>query len=59
MDKKLLTKKLLNRLDLIALVGVLVGVVFIGQPLSKVVFVIAFPVILFFTAVHMVVDHFI
>ena len=57
--KKLLTKKLLNRLDLIALVGVLVGVVFIGQPLSKLVFVIAFPVILFFTAVHMVVDHFI
>jgi hypothetical protein len=27
--------------------------------LSKVVFVIAFPVILFFTAVHMVIDHFI
>jgi hypothetical protein len=57
--KKFLTKKLLNRMDLIALVGVLVGVVFIGQPLSKIVFVIAFPVILFFTAVHMVVDHFI
>jgi hypothetical protein len=57
--KKLFTKKLLNRVDLIALVGVLVGVVFIGQPLSKIVFVIAFPVILFFTALHMVVDHYI
>jgi divalent metal cation (Fe/Co/Zn/Cd) transporter len=57
--KKLFTKKLLNRVDLIALVGVLLGVVFIGQPLSKIVFVIAFPVILFFTALHMVVDHYI
>ena len=57
--KKLFTKKLLNRIDLIALVGVLVGVVFIGQPLSKIIFVIAFPVILFFTVFHMVVDHFI
>ena len=59
MEKKLFTKKFLNRLDLIALVCVLAGVVFIGQPLSKFVFVIAFPVILFFTALHMVVDHFI
>jgi divalent metal cation (Fe/Co/Zn/Cd) transporter len=59
MEKKLFTKKLLNRIDLVALVGVLVGVVFIGQPLSKIVFVVAFPVILFFTALHMVVDHFI
>jgi divalent metal cation (Fe/Co/Zn/Cd) transporter len=59
MEKKLFTKKLLNRLDLVALVGVLVGIVFIGQPLSKVIFVIAFPLILFFTALHMVVDHYI
>jgi hypothetical protein len=59
MKKKLFTKKLLNRLDIIALVGVLAGVVFIGQPLSKIVFVVAFPLILFFTALHMVVDHFI
>jgi len=57
--KKLFTKKFLNRMDLIALVGVLVGVVFIGQPLSKIIFVVAFPVILFFTALHMVVDHYI
>jgi len=50
---------LLNRLDLIALIGVLVGMVLLGQPFSKPVFVIAFPVILFFTALHMVLDHFI
>jgi hypothetical protein len=59
MKRKLFTKKVLNRLDIIALVGVLAGVVFIGQPLSKIVFVVAFPLILFFTALHMVVDHFI
>jgi uncharacterized membrane protein YfcA len=59
MEKKFFTKKLLNRLDVIALVGVLLGVVFIGQPLSKFIFVVAFPVILFFTALHMVLDHFI
>ncbi len=57
--RKFFTKKLLTRIDLIALVGVLVGVVFIGQPLSKFIFIIAFPVILFFTVFHMVVDHFI
>ena len=57
--KKILTKKLLNRIDLIALAGILLGVVFIGQPLSKFVFVIAFPVILFCTAFHMVLDHYI
>lgn len=57
--KKFFTKKLLNRIDLIALAGVLLGIVFIGQPLSKFIFVIAFPVILIFTALHMVVDHFI
>jgi hypothetical protein len=59
MKKKFFSKSLLNRLDIIALVGVLIGVVFIGQPLSKIVFVVAFPLILFFTALHMVVDHFI
>jgi len=58
-SKKIFTKKLLNRIDLIALVGILVGVVFIGQPLSKFIFVIAFPVILFFTVFHMVLDHYI
>ena len=57
--KKLITKKVLNRIDLIALVGILVGVVFIGQPLSKFIFVIAFPFILFFTVLHMVLDHFV
>lgn len=57
--KKLFTKKFLNRLDIAALIGILVGIVFIGQPLSKFIFVIAFPVILIFTAIHMVVDHFI
>lgn len=57
--KKLFTKKLLTRIDIIALVGVLVGIVFIGQPLSKFIFIIAFPVILFFTVFHMVIDHFI
>lgn len=57
--KKLITKKFLNRLDIVALVGILVGIVFIGQPLSKFIFVIAFPTILIFTAIHMVVDHFI
>jgi divalent metal cation (Fe/Co/Zn/Cd) transporter len=58
-SKKIFTKKLLNRIDLIALVGILVGVIFIGQPLSKFIFVIAFPVILFFTVFHMVLDHYI
>jgi hypothetical protein len=57
--KKFLTKKMLNKLDVIALIGVLLGIVFIGQPLSKIIFVVAFPVILFFTALHMVVDHYI
>ena len=57
--KKLFSKKLLNRIDLIALVGVLMGVVFMGQPLSKFIFVIAFPVILVCTVLHMVVDHYI
>jgi hypothetical protein len=57
--KKILTKKLLNKIDLIALAGILLGVVFIGQPLSKFIFVIAFPVILFFTVFHMVLDHYI
>jgi hypothetical protein len=50
---------MLNKLDVIALIGVLLGIVFIGQPLSKIIFVVAFPVILFFTALHMVVDHYI
>jgi divalent metal cation (Fe/Co/Zn/Cd) transporter len=58
-SKKIFTKKLLNRIDLIALVGIFVGVIFIGQPLSKFIFVIAFPVILFFTVFHMVLDHYI
>jgi hypothetical protein len=57
--KKFFTKKMLNKLDVIALIGVLLGIVFIGQPLSKIIFVVAFPVILFFTALHMVVDHYI
>ena len=57
--KKFFTKKMLNKLDVIALIGVLLGIVLIGQPLSKIIFVVAFPVILFFTALHMVVDHYI
>jgi hypothetical protein len=57
--KNKVMKRVLIRIDLIALVGILVGVVFIGQPLSKFIFVIAFPVILFFTVLHMVLDHFV
>jgi uncharacterized membrane protein YfcA len=58
MNKKLF-KKILRRIDLFALVGVLVGVVLLGQPISKVVFMIGFPLILFCTALHMVLDHYV
>ena len=52
------SKPMLNRLDTFALIGVLIGVVLLGQPFSKVVFIIGFPVILFCTAAHMVLDHY-
>jgi hypothetical protein len=53
------SKKILRKVDLFALLGVLLGVALLGQPFSKVVFIIGFPVVLFCTAVHMVVDHYI
>ncbi len=52
------SKRNLKKADLVALIGVLVGVAFLGQPFSKVVFMFGFPVILFSTAVHMVLDHY-
>ncbi len=56
---KTVFKKLLGKIDLFALIGVLAGVVLLGQPFSKVIFIIGFPVILFCTAVHMVLDHYV
>ena len=56
MDKKAF-KKLLAKIDLYVLVGVLVGVVLIGQPFSKFLFIVAFPLILICTVTHMVLDH--
>lgn len=56
MDKKAI-KQLLAKIDFYALVGVLVGVVLLGQPFSKFLFVIGFPLILLCTLTHMVLDH--
>jgi hypothetical protein len=56
MDKKSF-KKLFGKIDLYALIGVLVGVVLLGQPFSKFLFIVAFPVILLCTVTHMVLDH--
>lgn len=56
MDKKAF-KKLLGKIDLYVLVGVLVGVVLLGQPFSKFLFIVAFPLILICTVAHMVLDH--
>ena len=56
MDKKAI-KKLLAKIDFYALIGVLVGVVLLGQPFSKFLFVIGFPLILVCTVTHMVLDH--
>ncbi len=50
-------KKLLEKIDLYALIGVLVGVVLLGQPFSKFLFILAFPLILVCTVAHMVLDH--
>ena len=50
-------KKLLRKIDLYALIGVLVGVVLLGQPYSKFLFIVAFPLILICTVTHMVLDH--
>jgi hypothetical protein len=58
MDKKSF-KKLLGKIDLYALIGVLAGVVLLGQPFSKFLFIVAFPLILICTVTHMVLDHFI
>ena len=55
MDKK--TWKLLGKIDLYALIGVLIGVVLLGQPFSKFFFMIGFPLILLCTVVHIVLDH--
>jgi hypothetical protein len=52
-------KKLLGRIDIFALIGVLLGVVLLGQPFSKFIFIIGFPLILFCTVVHMVLDHYV
>ena len=56
MDKKSL-KKTLGKIDLYALIGVLVGVVLLGQPFSKFLFILAFPLILICTVAHIVLDH--
>jgi hypothetical protein len=56
MEKKSI-KKLLGKIDLYALIGVLIGVVLLGQPFSKTLFIIAFPLILVCTVAHMVLDH--
>lgn len=58
MDKKVF-KKVFGKVDFFALIGVLVGVILLGQPFSKLVFIIGFPLILFCTAVHMVLDHYV
>jgi hypothetical protein len=52
------SKRNLRKADIIALMGVLFGVILLGQPFSKVVFMFGFPVILLSTAVHMVLDHY-
>lgn len=56
MDKKAF-KKLLGKIDFYALIGVLIGVVLLGQPFSKFFFIIGFPLILLCTVVHIVLDH--
>ncbi len=56
--KGIFSKKVLGRIDLFVLLGILVGVILLGQPFSKFVFIIGFPLILFCTAVHMVLDHY-
>ena len=56
MDKKTF-RKLLGKIDFYALIGVLIGVVLLGQPFSKFLFIIGFPLILLCTVVHMVLDH--
>jgi hypothetical protein len=50
-------KRLLEKIDTLALAGVLIGVFFMGQPFSKAIFLIGFPVVLCCTALHMVLDH--
>jgi len=55
----LLYYSLIDKINPFALIGVLVGVVLLGQPFSKVIFMIGFPVILFCTAAHMVLDHYV
>ena len=56
MDKKE-RKKFLAKIDLYALIGVLVGVFLMGQPFSEILFMFGFPVVLVCTASHMVLDH--
>jgi hypothetical protein len=56
MEKKRIDK-LLGKIDLYALIGVMVGVVLLGQPFSKFLFIVAFPLILVCTVAHMVLDH--
>ncbi len=56
MDKKTL-RKLLGKIDIYALIGVLVGVFLLGQPFSKLLFIVALPLILICTVTHMVLDH--
>ena len=50
-------KKLVGKIDFYALIGVMVGVVLLGQPFSKFLFIVAFPLILICTVTHMVLDH--
>ena len=50
-------KILLEKIDNIALGGVLIGVFFMGQPFSKAIFLIGFPIVLFCVIVHNIVDH--
>ncbi|MBD3307837.1 hypothetical protein GF339_15500 [candidate division KSB3 bacterium] len=51
------TRHTLELIDNIALAGVLVGVAFMGQPFSKTIFLLGFPVVLGCTLVHVVIDH--
>ncbi len=50
-------KQLLTNIDFYALIGILVGVFLLGQPFSKFLFVIGFPLILVCTVTHMILDH--
>ena len=56
-EKVIKRKNVLEKLDNIALAGVLVGIFFMGQPFSKTIFLLGFPVVLGCTILHNIVDH--